>query len=541
MGEPDRPQPRRAPPKRTLSDIPEPKTRSGLGGGIANMVNSIVGAGIIGIPFSFRESGLVMGLFLLVLVAYLTDKGLRIIIEAAKFHPKLKMAGVQTYEDLMYLPFGYWGSVFVQANMFVLAYGAMVAYLLIIKDVVPAMFGIDNNSGFGLRELIMVCTSLVVMLPLALMRDMASLSFTSSLSVTADFCLVIFVATFSPIGEALHENGGFWTVLGDNVINSRLFIGLGIISTAMACQHSAFIVNGSLEEKSSAAWATVTKYSLMIALTMCALLGTMGFLGFLDETQGNVLNNFSDGSVAANGARGLLSITMFFTYPMECLVARHVIAKMFYNGDYEGEITDENGNTHPPPKWFGLIGRRERIVLMLYVATLIPALIVNDLGPVLSITGSLGGSCVAYIGPGLIYLGVHGESFIEYTDVLLGKPPKSQTDTAAELPVAGDANATMDAPSMEQGSKPFWWWLGLFPIWRAIASAGALGMRQNLEQLEEESPGVTTVPPSGEVIGPITRDYYTAMFFIIFGAVAVLVGLISNIYAIIDDTFFMPH
>jgi solute carrier family 38 (sodium-coupled neutral amino acid transporter), member 11 len=201
----------------------------------------------------------------------------------------------------------------------------MVAYLLIIKDVVPAMFGIENTSAFGPREIIMVVTSLVIMLPLALMRDMASLSFTSFLSVSADFVLVLFISAYSPIGESLPGAGGFWTVLGENVVNSRLFIGLGIISTAMACQHSAFIVNGSLEEKSSAAWATVTKYSLMIALVMCALLGTMGFLGFLDETQGNVLNNFQEGSVAANGARGLLAITMFFT------VSRRVDSRIFLN------------------------------------------------------------------------------------------------------------------------------------------------------------------------------------------------------------------
>lgn len=68
----DPPQPRRAPPKRTLSDIPEPKTKSGLGGAISNLVNSIVGAGIIGIPYALQQSGLVAGLLLLVLVSYLT-------------------------------------------------------------------------------------------------------------------------------------------------------------------------------------------------------------------------------------------------------------------------------------------------------------------------------------------------------------------------------------------------------------------------------------------------------------------------------------
>lgn len=530
----DGPRPTRARPKRTLSDIPEPKTKSGIAGAISNLINSIVGAGIIGIPFAFSQCGLVAGLFLLVLVSYLTDKSLRIIIEAASFHPKLKMVGVKTYEDLMYLPFGYYGSLFVQLNMFVLAYGAMVAYLLIIKDTIPTMLGLENSGDGPIaeRELVMVVTSICVMLPLALMRDMASLSFTSCLSVSADVMLAIFITVYAPIEDRVSAAGGFWEVLGNSTINSRLFIGLGIISTAMACQHSAFIVNGSLNDKTPSNWATVTKYSLLVALLLCALLGTMGFLGFLEETKGNVLNNFATGSVAANGARGLLAITMFFTYPMESFVARHVIAKILFNGDSEGEVEDGHGNKIPTTKILGCVGRRQKIVLLLYICALIPALVVNDLGPVLSITGSLGGSCVAYIGPGLIYLGVHGECFIEYTDVLLGKMP--HTNRTIELPVAGDANATMQDKHVTQAPytaefKPLWWWLCLFPVWRAIASSGAVGMRCNLAQLEEESPGVTSVPPTGEIIGPVTRDYYMAMFFIVFGTVAVLVGLISNI------------
>jgi solute carrier family 38 (sodium-coupled neutral amino acid transporter), member 11 len=315
-------------------------------------------------------------------------------IEAASFHPKLKMVGVKTYEDLMHIPFGYYGSLFVQVSMLVLAYGAMVAYLLIIKDTIPYIFGIEDSGGklVGEKELVMVVTSLLIMLPLALMRDMASLSFTSLLSITADGVLVVFIAAFSPIGETVSEAGGYGEVLADNIISSRLFIGLGIISTAMACQHSAFIVSGSMDNKQSSAWAFVTKYSLGLAFLLCATLGATGYLGFLDETQGNILNNFDPDTVAANGARGLLAITMFFTYPMESFVARHVIAKIFYNGDSEGEITDEDGNKMPAGKWCCCIGRREIITISIYVLALIPALFLDDLGPVLSITGSLGGT-----------------------------------------------------------------------------------------------------------------------------------------------------
>jgi hypothetical protein len=87
----------RAPPTRQVSNISMPIKKSGLLGTSSNLINSIVGAGIIGIPYAMRQSGIVVGLILIVLVAYLTDKSLRVIIEVACFHPKLKHLGVLTY------------------------------------------------------------------------------------------------------------------------------------------------------------------------------------------------------------------------------------------------------------------------------------------------------------------------------------------------------------------------------------------------------------------------------------------------------------
>ena len=60
------------PPRRQISNLSLPKKKSGIYGTSSNLVNSIVGAGIIGIPYAFRESGLVAGLVLLLLVGYCT-------------------------------------------------------------------------------------------------------------------------------------------------------------------------------------------------------------------------------------------------------------------------------------------------------------------------------------------------------------------------------------------------------------------------------------------------------------------------------------
>ena len=451
----------------------------------------------------------------------------------------------------MMLPFGIVGHHFILANMFVLAYGAMVAYLLIIKDTVPIIFGIaqDQGGSFIERELVMIVTSLIIIVPLSLQRDMASLAFTSLLSVAADVLLVIFIGAYAPIKETVGDAGGLGQVIKDNSINSHIFIGLGILSTAMACQHSAFIVSGSLSEKTSARWATVTFRSLTISTILCSILGICGYLGFLGETLGDVLNNFDPDTLEANAARSLLAITMFFTYPMEAFVARHVLIKLFFDGDMDGHVVNpETGQVQVAPLQFGFLTRRANWTLILYASTLVPALIVNDLGPVLSITGSLGGSCLSYIAPGLVYLGVNGDAFLEY---MAAKLAHKTTPAAAagdnDLPVEGDANANMQlqttAPStlIQDASKPWWWYPTAMPMWVRIATTGAQGMKQRIAAFEQEhgiSPG--TGGEDVETIGPCQRDYYVSMFFICFGMLAAVAGIGSNIYVQVNDIFFTP-
>ena len=133
---------------------------------------------------------------------------------------------------------------------------------------------------------------------------------------------------------------------------------------------------------------------------------------------------------------------MIFTYPLQAIVARHVLAKIFFNGDLEGATTllEDGTTTVPTPKDCFCMGRRQYIVVGMYIATIIPALVFNDLGPVLSITGAIGGSSLAYIGPGLIYLGAHGEYFLQYTNEMMGIRSMPTVDPAIELPVEGDAD-----------------------------------------------------------------------------------------------------
>jgi len=524
-----------------------PNKKSGIFGASANLVNTIVGAGIIGIPYSLRQCGLIAGVFLLILVGYLTDKSLRMIVETASFHPKLRTRQVLSFEDMMRYPYGRLGWGFILFNMFILAYGAMIAYLIIIKDTVPTILGLAEGSegSFVEREMVMIATSLIVILPLSLQRDMASLAVTSLLSVTADVILVGFVAAFSPIKSTVADAGGFGEVLRDDWLNPTLFVGLGIVSTAMACQHSAFIVSGSLQKITVKRWGSVTFRSISCATILCLILGVCGYLGFLDETEGDVLNNFPAHSRESNGARALLAITMFFTYPMEAFVARHVFVKLMYNGNMDGEVVPETGAFRPE---FLCFSRRYFLTLGIYALTLIPALLLDDLGPVLSITGSLGASCLSYIAPGMVFFGVNGDVFLSYIGKLLAKHRGTESTTGdIELPVAGDANTTMQPSQpvfVQEGSKPWWWFPCLMPIWVGLASSGQATMKEMLENeqgmFQNSDSAKDEYGDEIETVEPRIRDFWIAAFLIVFGVVAAVAGIGSNIYVQVNDIFFSP-
>lgn len=341
--------------------------KSGYVGTVANLMNAIVGSGIVGIPFAIRQAGFMAGIFLIIIAAFITEKSLRLLIATAKH------VHVPSYETAAEAAFGKFGFQFVSLNMFVMAYGAQVSYLMVVKDTFSAIFLGDRATTASKRAVLLI-VSLAIMVPLSSQRDMADLAKTSRLSVLIDTVLVGLVMFSAPIASALQElrvqNNQQESIasilMHDTVHWNTIFVGLGVLSFAYVCQHSAFIIAGSLERPTLKRWSVVT----CVTLTLCCLLeltmGVAGYLAFGDKTEGNILNNLDPNLLSANIARGLLGTTMLFVYPLESFVARHVCVVLFFSGRRAHEGDDAN-----------ILNRRDRrigLTVLLYVLAVIPAL-----------------------------------------------------------------------------------------------------------------------------------------------------------------------
>lgn len=94
--------------RRVVSEPPDVKEKkSGLLGATANLMNAIVGSGIVGIPYAIREAGFCAGIFLVLLCALITEKSLRLLIATAKH------VHCPTYETAMESAYGVFGFRFI--------------------------------------------------------------------------------------------------------------------------------------------------------------------------------------------------------------------------------------------------------------------------------------------------------------------------------------------------------------------------------------------------------------------------------------------
>lgn len=103
------------------------------------------------------------------------------------------------YEELMAQVFGAVG--FHSFNFFagVLAFGAMSAYLIVVGDTVTEIALASESTGlFTDRVAVIVLLGVLVVLPVASLKDLAKLSSTSLVSVVADVLLVCLVVWNGP-------------------------------------------------------------------------------------------------------------------------------------------------------------------------------------------------------------------------------------------------------------------------------------------------------------------------------------------------------
>ncbi|CAE6449029.1 unnamed protein product [Rhizoctonia solani] len=352
-----------------------------------NMANSILGAGIIGLPYAVSQAGFVTGILLLVILAGVTDWTIRLIVRNAK------LSGRTSYIDIMGHCYGSSGRAAVSFFQFAFAFGGMCAFGIIIGDTIPhvirsifpTLSTVPVLSIFTHRNFIVFLCTACISYPLSLYRSIASLAKAST------FALVGMVTI---VGTVLFEEG---RVLPDlkgsqapsikySFIQPQIFQAIGVISFAFVCHHNSLLIYGSMRTPTMDQFDRVTHVAAGLSLVACLTMAVPAFLVFTDRTQGNVLNNFPQNDAVINVARFCFGANMVTTTPMELMVCREVIEEYFF----AHEAFDQT--------------RHVLFTTSILFSSMVVAMLTCDLGVMLEITGGASATALAFVFPALCYI-----------------------------------------------------------------------------------------------------------------------------------------
>lgn len=151
------------------------RPKSGLANAFMNMANSIIGAGIIGQPYAFRQAGMTMGIILLVVLTCAVDWTIRLIVINSK------LSGADSFQATVEFCFGRTGLIAISIAQWAFAFGGMIAFCIIVGDTIPhvlsALFpSLKDMSFLWLltdRRAVIILFVLGISYPLSLYRDIA--------------------------------------------------------------------------------------------------------------------------------------------------------------------------------------------------------------------------------------------------------------------------------------------------------------------------------------------------------------------------------
>uniref|UniRef100_A0A669E448 Solute carrier family 38 member 3 n=1 Tax=Oreochromis niloticus TaxID=8128 RepID=A0A669E448_ORENI len=298
----------------------EGKTSFGMS--VFNLGNAIMGSGILGLAYAMANTGILLFWFLLTAVAALSSYSIHLLLKSSG------IVGIRAYEQLGYRAFGNLGKIAAGTAITLQNIGAMSSYLYIVKSELPlviqAFLKAEPNSDLwylnGNYLVIMVSASII--LPLALMKQLGYLGYTSGFSLS---CMVFFLTAvifkkfqipcpfeeFSVNGTAshlslndsvhIHEyNNGVVHEDDDSHCTPRMFTinpqtayTIPILAFAFVCHPEVLPIYTELRNPSKKKMQKVSNISILIMYTMYFLAALFGYLTFYGNVEAELLHTYS--------------------------------------------------------------------------------------------------------------------------------------------------------------------------------------------------------------------------------------------------------
>ncbi|XP_028431149.1 sodium-coupled neutral amino acid transporter 3 isoform X2 [Perca flavescens] len=394
----------------------EGKTSFGMS--VFNLGNAIMGSGILGLAYAMANTGILLFLFLLTAVAALSSYSVHLLLKSSG------IVGIRAYEQLGYRAFGTPGKMAAGIAITLQNIGAMSSYLYIVKSELPlviqAFLKADPNLDLWYLNgnYLVIMVSAGVILPLALMKQLGYLGYTSGFSLS---CMVFFLSAViykkfqipCPFEEysvnstaahlslnvsshgneytnnLVHEDDNSRCSPGLFTINSQTAYTIPILAFAFVCHPEVLPIYTELRNPTQKKMQKVSNISILVMYTMYFLAALFGYLTFYDNVEPELLHTYNridpyDTLILCVRVAVLTAVTL--TVPIVLFPVRRAIQQMAF-----------------PTQSFNWLRHIAIAVILLTIINMLVIFAPNILG-IFGIIGATSAPCLIFIFPAVFYI-----------------------------------------------------------------------------------------------------------------------------------------
>ncbi|KAJ3670651.1 hypothetical protein LUZ60_008077 [Juncus effusus] len=292
----------------------------------ANVFIAIVGAGVLGLPYTFMRTGWAAGTLILLAVSALTFHCMMLLVKIRRRLDTEKKIG--SFGDLGFAVWGNFGRFSVDVMIVLSQAGFCVGYLIFISNSLAHLFTLKTRSSSPL--LTPKAVFIWAMLPFQLgLNSIKTLTLLAPLSIFAD------IIDLGAMGVVLGQDASIFLSNPPQVSpftnSSVLLYGIGV--AVYAFEGIGMVLPLESEAKEKLKFGKTLGLSMFVIAIMYGLFGVFGYLAFGEETRDIITTNFGTGWLTLIVQLGLC-INLFFTMPVMMHPVYEVAERWFCKKNY---------------------------------------------------------------------------------------------------------------------------------------------------------------------------------------------------------------
>ncbi|KAG5190245.1 transmembrane amino acid transporter protein-domain-containing protein [Tribonema minus] len=300
-------------------------------GAVLNLISTVLGGGVLSLPFALQRAGLIPGLALLVLTALASDFSVYILVSCSR------RSGAQSFEEVAEKAFGPRAKRWGMALIICVTYLPLIAYIILMRDLVAPVVELYVLGGAtmsrGARNLL-AAALVAAVFPVCLVERLHGLRAACLVSIASITMLAVAIITraaqcvgAAPRG-ALRGAVNLWPRDGA----SGALQSVPIWICAFVCHFNVLPVHGALARPTRRRLHRTVHFTMGLVAAFYAAIGVAGYLyaacvGALGASD-NILAAFDPADGLVNAGRLGLVVTIMLSFPLLVVPCRDALLRV---------------------------------------------------------------------------------------------------------------------------------------------------------------------------------------------------------------------